>query len=155
MPEACWPTGVDVRETTAPANPPQEIDSLSSSEDMAVVPPPRRQPPRGKQATRAELSKKKKKPNPPAPCKRVGISISEPSECRKVISTWSDDDEDGGKMLQERAARMATAAATARASDRPSQEGAGQRPNRGKAPVIVEEGPTKRPDTAETEGVFG
>lgn len=61
--------------------------------------PKRRQVMGRKQTDLEELVKKKKKINMPPPCKGGGISFREPSAHRRVITDWSDDDEDGGETL--------------------------------------------------------
>ena len=118
VPDGTWPKGVDARATQALAGPPSESSSSSSFEDMVDETPRRQQLLRGKQLARAELVKKKKKPNTLPPCKRGGISIREPSARQQVIADWSNDDEDVGETLQQRAARMTTPTPTARAFDR-------------------------------------
>ena len=98
MPDGTWPKGVDACLTQAPAVPPSETSSLSSSEDMVEKPPRHQQPPRGKEPALEGPAKKKKMNNPPAP--KGGISMREPSASRQVVVDWSNDDEDAGNTLQ-------------------------------------------------------
>lgn len=102
--------------------------------------PKRHQATSRKQSVREELAKKKKRQTTPLPRKRGGIMFREPTARRKYVADESDD-EDGGEMLQQRAAHMATPALTTGVGSPQDRETVGRRAASDEIPERRQEAP--------------
>ena len=99
MPDETWLEGIDTRPTQTTVGSSSDNNSSSEPKDKVERPPKHQQATHEKQPASKEPMKKKKM-NMPPPRKVGGITFKEPSVRWQVITDWSDDDENGGEMIQ-------------------------------------------------------